>query len=114
MLRIPLLSLAHKRSGVQGTRRQGVTALARGAIHCAPTNHPEGYCWRIQRATASPQPSPLRGEGAEGETPALPKSRRDFASSIRKDGEPESLCSYIQESPKCSEIRVQKQHAPTV
>src|SRR5260370_12836007 len=30
-----------------------------------------GYCWRIQRA-ASPQPSPLRGEGADGErSPAV-------------------------------------------
>src|SRR5260370_28921444 len=29
------------------------------------------YCWRIQRA-ASPQPSPLRGEGADGErSPAV-------------------------------------------
>src|SRR5260370_7285552 len=30
-----------------------------------------GYCWRIQRA-ASPQPSPLRGEVADGErSPAV-------------------------------------------
>ncbi len=47
------------------------------------------YCWRIQRATArvpasaSPSaPSPLRGEGAEGEAAALTKRRKDFASSI--------------------------------
>src|SRR5260370_17910146 len=34
-----------------------------------------GYCWRIQRA-ASPQPSPLRGEGADGESsPAVSKGR---------------------------------------
>src|SRR5713226_328915 len=31
-------------------------------------NHQKGYFWRIQRAAASPQPSPRSGEGADGES----------------------------------------------
>jgi len=37
-------------------------------------NHQKGYFWRIQRAAASPQPSPRSGEGADGESsPAVSK-----------------------------------------
>src|SRR5258708_17803609 len=33
------------------------------AMNCAPTHHPEGYCWRIQRAMPHP-PLPLHAVGA--------------------------------------------------
>jgi len=48
-----------------------------------------GLSCRKGPTSASPHPSPLRGEGAEGEAAALTKRRRDVASSIRKDAEPD-------------------------
>src|SRR5260370_24845935 len=39
-------------------------SLDAGAMNCAPTHHPEGYCWRIQRAMPHPRlPLHCVGEG---------------------------------------------------
>src|SRR5712692_12014742 len=46
-----------------------------------------GYCWRIQRA-ASPQPSPLRGEGADGESSPAVSYRMETAKKPNIDKQP--------------------------